>query len=388
MLPSYPNRKGFIPVDLDDFGDGGAYPELHVVQYPLNMGKPGMKSSAVVSIDVDEKGQVRYDAIVKQGTNRSKLVQTSINDLKEKAATDNGLVLPTEEEELAVAEKTKLALEQLLHGKINAAKPLNAAHAKEAEPTYIRYTPNPDAPGYKAGAQQRVIKLVEAQVDPMEPPRHQFKKVPQGPPEDPVPILHSPPRKLTVADQQAWKIPPSVSNWKNAKGFIIPLDKRLAADGRGLQEITINNKFATLTEALYVAERKAAEDLRIRNQIRKKTALQEKEDREKDLREMALKARMERSGTISGTTLEERSYYQPGQRDESPEGGRPDYYDNRSDHEEDLEEEPDDDETEEARRERLMREKLRIERRKERERELRLENMKVRFQQLLRCIST
>ena len=30
-----------------------------------------------------------------------------------------------------------------------------------------------------------------------------------------------------------WKIPPCVSNWKNAKGYTIPLDKRLAADGRG-----------------------------------------------------------------------------------------------------------------------------------------------------------
>ena len=94
--------------------------------------------------------------------------------------------------------------------------------------------------------------MVEAQVDPMEPPKHPHRKVPRGPVEDPVPILHSPPRKLTVADQQAWKIPPAISNWKNAKGFIIPLDKRLAADGRGLQEITINNNFATLSEALYV----------------------------------------------------------------------------------------------------------------------------------------
>jgi SNW domain-containing protein 1 len=62
----------------------------------------------------------------------------------------------------------------------------------------------------------------------------------------------------------------------------------LAADGRGLMETTINNKFATLSESLYVAERKASEDLRIRNQIRKKMAMREKEDREKDLRDMAL----------------------------------------------------------------------------------------------------
>lgn len=115
--------------------------------------------------------------------------------------------------------------------------------------------------------------MVEEQIDPMEPPKHKHTKAPRGPPSPPVPILHSPPRKITVADQQAWKIPPCVSNWKNARGFIIPLDKRLAADGRGLQEVTINNKFAMVSEALFIAERKATEDLKIRNDIRKKMAL-------------------------------------------------------------------------------------------------------------------
>lgn len=150
----------------------------------------------------------------------------------------------------------------------------------------------------------------------MEPPKHKHKKVPRAPADDPVPVLHSPPRKVsagaadwvysngadghtnrcivvrvvliltftgattwksffalvassseqlgfcmcgaagpqidptsppsadcrktlqicasqvTVQDQQAWKIPPCVSNWKNARGYTIPLDKRLAADGR------------------------------------------------------------------------------------------------------------------------------------------------------------
>ena len=103
---------------------------------------------------------------------------------------------------------------------------------------------------------------------------------------------------------QAWKIPPCISNWKNARGYTIPLDKRLAADGRGLQEVTINNKFAMLSESLYVAERKASEDLRIRNQIRKKMAMREKEDREKDLRDMALRARMERAGALDGDDID------------------------------------------------------------------------------------
>lgn len=63
------------------------------------------------------------------------------------------------------------------------------------------------------------------------------QKIPRGPPSPPAPVLHSPTRKVTVKEQQEWKIPPCISNWKNAKGYTIPLDKRLAADGRGLQQV-------------------------------------------------------------------------------------------------------------------------------------------------------
>jgi SNW domain-containing protein 1 len=69
--------------------------------------------------------------------------------------------------------------------------------------------------------------------------------------------MHSPPRAVSAKEQQDWKIPPCISNWKNAKGYTIPLDKRLAADGRGLQETAINDKYAKFAEALYVAEQQA-----------------------------------------------------------------------------------------------------------------------------------
>lgn len=67
--------------------------------------------------------------------------------------------------------------------------------------------------------------------------------------------------QVTVKEQQEWRIPPSVSNWKNPKGYTLPLDKRLAADGRGLQSVHINEKFAKLAEALYIADRKAREQV-------------------------------------------------------------------------------------------------------------------------------
>ena len=38
-LPAYGTRKGWKPTSPEHFGDGGAYPECHVAQYPLEMGR-------------------------------------------------------------------------------------------------------------------------------------------------------------------------------------------------------------------------------------------------------------------------------------------------------------------------------------------------------------
>nr|TKS10228.1 SNW/SKI-interacting protein-like [Populus alba] len=38
-VPPYLQRKGFVPRKVEDFGDGGAFPEIHVAQYPLDMGR-------------------------------------------------------------------------------------------------------------------------------------------------------------------------------------------------------------------------------------------------------------------------------------------------------------------------------------------------------------
>lgn len=112
------------------------------------MGKPGAKSSAIVSVDVNENGEVRYDAIVRQGSNKDRRVQSSITDLVARKADEKSLSLPADDEEQQTTERTRLALEALLEGKIKSAKPttLSAAVVSD-EPTYIRYTPNPNAPG-------------------------------------------------------------------------------------------------------------------------------------------------------------------------------------------------------------------------------------------------
>jgi len=58
--------------------------------------------------------------------------------------------------------------------------------------------------------------------------------LPTGPGSPPPTVMHSPPRKLTTEDKNNWKIPPAISNWKNVHGWTIPLEMRVAADGRTL----------------------------------------------------------------------------------------------------------------------------------------------------------
>ena len=50
-------------------------------------------------------GQVQYDAIVKQGANRNKIVQSTLNDLKEKEAVPDLVSLPNDIEEQETAER-------------------------------------------------------------------------------------------------------------------------------------------------------------------------------------------------------------------------------------------------------------------------------------------
>merc|ERR1711920_953544 len=122
-------------------------------------------------------------------------------------------------------------------------------------------------------------------------------KVPWTPYNESVPVIHSPPNILDSKKTLNWKIPPVVSNWKNVKGYIIPLDKRLLADGRNLQEAKINDNFAKLSEALYIAEQKAREDMELRRRIAEEHALREKERKDTEMRASAMQARMDKTLT-------------------------------------------------------------------------------------------
>ncbi|KAJ5148874.1 Pre-mRNA-processing protein [Penicillium atrosanguineum] len=319
--PPYGNRTGWRPRAPEDFGDGGAFPEILVAQYPLDMGRKGTSSTSnALAVQVDAEGKVKYDAIARRGHGDSRTVHASFKDLIPlRQRVDMGeisLDRPSEEEVAAQMEKTKNALSSLVDGALQAQKPKNVKGGSRAEPTFVRYTPA-NQMGDNERKNDRIMKIVERQQDPMEPPKFKHKKIPRGPPSPPPPVMHSPPRKLTAEDQEAWKIPPPVSNWKNPKGYTVPLDKRLAADGRGLQDVSINDKFAQFAEALFTADRHAREEVQLRAQMQQKLAEKEKAQKEDHLRQLAQKAREGRAGPSRGESRA-RSRSRSGSRSVSP----------------------------------------------------------------------
>lgn len=296
--PKYGARSGWRPRSAEDYGDGGAFPEIPVAQYPLDMGRKSTSSSNALAVQVDAEGKVKYDAIARQGHNEKRIVHASFKDLiplRQRADIGEiSLERPSEEEVAAQTEKTKNALATLVTGAVAAQKPKNVKGITRNDPTYVRYTPA-NQMGDITRKSDRIMKIVERQQDPMEPPKFKHKKIPRGPPSPPPPVMHSPPRKLTAEDQEAWKIPPPVSNWKNPKGYTVPLDKRLAADGRGLNDVTVNDNFAQFSEALFAADRHSREEVKLRAIMQQKLAEKERAQKEDQLRVLAQKAREDRS---------------------------------------------------------------------------------------------
>lgn len=261
------------------------------------MGRKSSLTSNALAVQVDAEGKVKYDAIARHGHSEKRIVHASFKDLiplRQRADVGEiSLDRPSEENVAVQTEKTKAALAALVTGAVAAQKPKNVKGITRNDPTYVRYTPT-NQMGDTARKNDRILKIVERQQDPMEPPKFKHKKIPRGLPSPPPPVMHSPPRKLTAEDQEAWKIPPPVSNWKNPKGYTVPLDKRLAADGRGLQDVTINDKFAQFAEALFTADRHAREEVKQRALMQQKLAEKERAQKEDQLRQLAQKAREER----------------------------------------------------------------------------------------------
>ena len=142
--------------------------------------------------------------------------------------------------------------------------------------------------------QVRVVRIKEVQEDPFAPAQYKKKKAPPGPGSPPEPITRSPPRKLTLKDQLEFKVPPCISNWKNSKGYTIPIEMRLSADGRTLKTPTVNEKFSHFTNALHLSEKQAKKELQEKARIQRTLKFREMQKKEEEMRQRAREAREEK----------------------------------------------------------------------------------------------
>ena len=181
VAPPYGKRAGWRPRTSEDYMDGGAFPEILIAQYPLDMGR-GHSTSNALAVQVDGEGRIDYTAIARQGHNEKRYISASFKDLiplRQKNEIEGiSLDRPSEEEVAATTEKTKDALAKLVSEAVQAQKPSQMKHVTEKRNAkYVRYTPAQAQMG-NAGSRKndRIMKIVERPRDPFEPPRHKAKK--------------------------------------------------------------------------------------------------------------------------------------------------------------------------------------------------------------------
>lgn len=192
-------------------------------------------------------------------------------------------------------EETKSVIDNLL----NSKKKSVTGQEKKSQIQFITYSDksivnnvnemNDDNDFLK---QNKVIQVKNLEQDPMLPSRFKLlkNKHKDSLPLQPILKNKDAEKKLTKADREKWAIPPSVSNWKNNLGFIIPLNKRtqLANGGFKKSDENINlEKFQALTSSLEKAEKKARNDFEIRNTKLMNLKNKIKQENEINLRKIA-----------------------------------------------------------------------------------------------------
>lgn len=274
-IPFYGHRDGFVPRDSVHFAEGGAFPEIHVAQYPFGGGPTSSMPGAAADITSTRIGDATFGGIMTVDTTSNNVIQTKHADvlpaslnvseagaelLRKPKFTLYLISLNSDTTRLVmlfsfqiidrppddITQITLAKTRDVILGRIEKKSGVEQLPVPSAGavPEYIKYTPSKQSAQYNSGASHRLIKMHEVQHDPLEPPKFRHKKVgmmasdgvlsspsfiylsltkgfsprrlqvPQGPCSPPVPVMHSPPRSITAKDQTSWKIPPSISNWK------------------------------------------------------------------------------------------------------------------------------------------------------------------------------
>ena len=214
----------------------------------------------------------------------------------------NILQKPSEESTLQNIYNTKKALEKLSNHRIKTYQSfktnnLNVDSNKNNQLCYkyINYQFDSNN-NNNTNKNSHLIKLVALPVDPLSNLKYKHHKIPLSNTNEKnfVPVLHSAPAPLSLEEQKKWKIPPCVNMSNNPKGLVIPLDIRLANDGRNLREYKANKNFAKFADILAMTEKNVRKEIEERNKIAQSIQIAAAMKKEKELKEAAKQARMER----------------------------------------------------------------------------------------------
>ena len=211
---------------------------------------------------------------------------------------------PTQEETLQNIYNTKKALEKLTNHRIKtyqSFKTNNLSHESNKNNQlcykYIDYKLDSNK------SKSHLIKLVALPVDPLSNLKYRHHKIPLSFNDEKnfVPVLQEPAQKLSYEEQKKWKIPPCVNMSNNPKGLVIPLDIRLANDGRNLREYQANQNFAKFADILALTEKNVRKEIEDRNKIAQSIQIAAAMKKEQELREAAKQARQERKSLNNNT---------------------------------------------------------------------------------------
>ena len=211
---------------------------------------------------------------------------------------------PTEEETLQNIFNTKKALEKLSNHRIKTYQSFKTnSLSNESNKNnqlcykYINYKLDSNK------SKSHLIKLVALPVDPLSNLKYRHHKIPLSYNDEKnfVPVLQEPAQKLSYEEQKKWKIPPCVNMSNNPKGLVIPLDIRLANDGRNLREYQANQNFSKFADILALTEKNVRKEIDDRNKIAQSIQIAAAMKKEQELREAAKQARLERKSLNNNT---------------------------------------------------------------------------------------
>ena len=214
---------------------------------------------------------------------------------------------PSEESTLQNIYNTKKALEKLSNHRIKTYQSFKTNNLcnesnknNQLKYKYIDYKLDSNK------SKSHLIKLVALPVDPLSNLKYRHHKVPLSFNNEKnfVPVLQEPAQKLSYEEQKKWKIPPCVNMSNNPKGLVIPLDIRLANDGRNLREYQANQNFAKFADILALTEKNVRKEIEDRNKIAQSIQIAAAMKKEQELREAAKQARQERKSLNNNNNSE------------------------------------------------------------------------------------